>query len=464
MKATANAGSNIAFVKYWGVREDREGRRQALNPSVSMTLQKARTTTTVEFDASLRADECRINGRPASPEARERVVRVLDRVRELASIRAFARVASVNHLPTSAGVASSASGFCALALAAARAAGLSCEPEDLVPLAILGSGSACRSLYGGFVLWRPAGKGPGGSMVEQPPVAQGDHGLDETLVYPGPSTLEQPPVAQGDHGPHETGGDPGPSTLEQPGAAQGDHGLDETLVYPGPGVLEPRPAAPGGSKARATGDGPNQAGGVPGPPGFRRSRTACGGPNLACGVSGPPGFGAGSGESTVEQLATREDWRLVDLVAIVSREEKAVSSARGHLLAHTSPLLPGRLTSLASRIPQVVQAIRDRDLALLGEAMEADALSMHAVMMTSEPPLIYWEPATIAVIRKVMEIRAGGGPACYFTIDAGPNVHVITAPREAGAVRDRLGDVPGVREILSLETGPGAFLTDEHLF
>ena len=155
MKATANAGSNIAFVKYWGVGKGRGNRGVPLNPSVSMTLDVARTTTTVAFLPGLKEDLCTINGRPAQPDALKRVQRVLDRVRKTARLKASARIVSINHFPTSAGVASSASGFAALALAATRAAGLTADLKSLVPLTILGSGSACRSLYGGYVIWSP---------------------------------------------------------------------------------------------------------------------------------------------------------------------------------------------------------------------------------------------------------------------------------------------------------------------
>lgn len=330
MKATANAGSNIAFVKYWGVGKGRRQPRLPLNPSVSMTLDVARTTTTVEFLPGLKADRCTINGRPAPPDAIHRVRRVMDRVRRLARVRTFARIASLNHFPTSAGVASSASGFAALALAATRAAGLPDNPKALVPLTLLGSGSACRSLYGGYVLWSPPGKGR----------------------------------------------DP----------------------------------------------------------------------------------------SRVTQLEPEDHWQLVDLVAILSRERKAVPSEQGHLLARTSPLLQGRLASLAGIVTKVRKAIRERDLSAMGAYLEADALCMHAVMMTSRPPLLYWEPATLAVIKAVRDLRIRKGLPCYFTIDAGPNVHVITFPEQADAVIRALKRVKGVREILRCSTGRGVYLLNEHLF
>jgi len=483
LKATANAGSNIAFIKYWGVRQDRAGNRQALNPSVSMTLGHARTTTTVAWVPGLRADDLLINGRIPGPEARERIGRVLQKVRELAGTRSFARVVSVNRLPTSAGVASSASGFCALAMAASRAAGLSCEPADLVPLAILGSGSACRSLYGGFVLWRPPENSADQSVAERPEPGrgvQGSHGNDHD---PGAGIAAEAPASDSLHARVEIGGDQGKRVLVMPSLAHAVHGSPGSDHGPGMSLAEQPHAAPDTSvwsRSDGAGSGSTAAenerrkgcgevGGVLSSADadcritVQRERETCenagGSPDRA-----DAACPADDGRSTVRQLATEDDWRLADLVVMVSREHKAVSSAQGHLLAATSPLLPGRLASLEARTPQVLRAVRDLDLPALGEAMEADALSMHAVMMTSTPPLLYWEPATIAVMRKVWELRARAGLGCHFTIDAGPNVHVIAAPEEAEAVRRGLAEVPGVLEILPLETGPGPFLTDEHLF
>jgi len=141
-----------------------------------------------------------------------------------------------------------------------------------------------------------------------------------------------------------------------------------------------------------------------------------------------------------------------------------VPSEHGHLLARTSPLLQGRLTSLARILTKVKKAIRERDLPAMGVCLEADALCMHAVMMTSRPALLYWEPATLAVIKAVRDLRVGKGLSCYFTIDAGPNVHVITLPEQADAVSRTLIRVEGVKEILRCSTGRGPTLAHTPLF
>ncbi|MEO5768913.1 MAG: diphosphomevalonate decarboxylase [Polyangia bacterium] len=147
---TAIAGTNIALVKYWGKRD------AALNlpaaGSLSLTLKELGTRTTVRFGSHLGSeDRLRFNGRDADDRTRARVGAFLDLVRDSAGIDARAEVVTENSVPTAAGLASSASGFAALALAATRAAGLALEPAQLSALARRGSGSAARSIFGGFV-------------------------------------------------------------------------------------------------------------------------------------------------------------------------------------------------------------------------------------------------------------------------------------------------------------------------
>lgn len=150
-KTTVNGCSNIAFIKYWGNRND--ALRIPLNNSISMNLDHAATTTTVAFDDARDDDHIVIGNRMANTAQRARVVAQLDRVRALAKIETRARVQSHNNFPMGAGIASSASAFAALSLAATRAAGLELPERELSILARQGSGSACRSIPGGFVEW-----------------------------------------------------------------------------------------------------------------------------------------------------------------------------------------------------------------------------------------------------------------------------------------------------------------------
>jgi diphosphomevalonate decarboxylase len=329
-KATARAGSNIAFIKYWGVAD--ASLNLPLNNSISMTLGDLYTTTTVEWDPDglLKADILHIDGAAAAGSKAERVSRHLDRVARLAGIdRPPARVASHNNFPMASGIASSASAFAALSVAAAAALGLHLDASALSALARKGSGSASRSLFGGYVEW--------------------ERGCDDA----------------------------------------------SSIAHP---------------------------------------------------------------------LQPADHWALIDLVAVVSTAEKTVSSASGHTLAHTSPLNTARIASLDRALDEVRSALATRNLAELGTAIEQDALAMHAVMMTSTPSLLYWQPTTLAILQAVRRWRATEGLSVYFTIDAGPNVHLICEPAAAAAVSSRLQQLDGVQAVLSSGPGAGATLIQEALF
>lgn len=147
--AKAVAHSNIALAKYWGKADVRFNLTAV--PSLSLTLAALRTITSVRFDEALATDEFSLAGEAVSGRPLARVVKLLDSVRAEAGIQAHARVESVNDFPTAAGLASSASGFAALALAATRAAGLEWSQSQVSALARAASASAARSLFGGYV-------------------------------------------------------------------------------------------------------------------------------------------------------------------------------------------------------------------------------------------------------------------------------------------------------------------------
>lgn len=151
MKATAVAPANIAFIKYWGKEDERL--RIPLNDSLSMNLSGAYTTTTVEFSSSYRTDTVELVGSAFSLSEQARVSASLDVVRRRAGCTTFARVVTKNTFPKGAGAAASASGFAALAAAAFAAAGVRVSERELTVIARMGSGSACRSIPDGFVVW-----------------------------------------------------------------------------------------------------------------------------------------------------------------------------------------------------------------------------------------------------------------------------------------------------------------------
>jgi diphosphomevalonate decarboxylase len=150
--ATAQAFANIAFIKYWGNRDNTL--RIPMNSSISMNLGGLYTRTTVSFQPSLPFDELIINGHEVMGAGLDRIAYILDLIRGMANIHERAEVISENNFPSGAGIASSAAAFAALALAGSKAAGLSLSEPELSRLARRGSGSASRSIPGGFVEWQ----------------------------------------------------------------------------------------------------------------------------------------------------------------------------------------------------------------------------------------------------------------------------------------------------------------------
>lgn len=321
--ATAQAHPNIAFIKYWGNKD--EALRLPAHGSLSMNLDGLYTRTTVSFQRSLPFDELILNGREVTGPALERVSRVLDLVRQQAGLTAKAEVVSENNFPSGAGIASSAAAFAALALASSEAAGLHLSEPELSRLARRGSGSACRSIPGGFVEWQP---------------------------------------------------------------------------------------------------------------------------------------GTGDMDSLAASIAAADHWKLADCVAVVSEAHKATGSTQGHRLAGTSPLQAARLADAPRRLEICRRAILDRDFESLAAIVELDSDMMHAVMMTSTPPLHYWDAASLAVMAAVRKWR-GAGLATCSTVDAGANVHVICLERDKGDVAARLRQVGGVRDVLVSGVGGPAVLIEE---
>jgi diphosphomevalonate decarboxylase len=163
---TARACANIALVKYWGKRD------AALNVpaagSLSFTLDGLLTETSVRFAPELSADTMSLDGRDAGSKELARTSEWLDLVRARAGITTRATVHSTNHFPTASGLASSASGFAALAVAASNAAGLTLSLRELSILARQGSGSAARSIFANFVRMHAGHNADGSDAFAEP--------------------------------------------------------------------------------------------------------------------------------------------------------------------------------------------------------------------------------------------------------------------------------------------------------
>jgi len=324
--ATAVAGTNIALVKYWGKRD--EVLNLPATGSLSLTLDRLGTRTRVAFDGGDGGrDRVTLDGAAASEKVAARVTAFLDRVRARAGIAARATVVTDNSVPTASGLASSASGFAALALAATGAAGLTLAPTELSVLARLGSGSAARSIFGGFVEMSPG--------------------------------------------------------VRPDGTDAAAHPLD---------------AAAG--------------------------------------------------------------WNVRLVVAITAAGEKALgSTAAMRRTAETSPYYEAWVRSVDGDLAAARAAVAGRDLAALGAVAERSAMRMHASAMAADPPILYWNPATVAAMARVGALRAEGA-AASFTIDAGPHVKVLCDAREAEAVSAALAGTPGVLRTLIAAPGPGARLEE----
>lgn len=176
-QATARAGANIALVKYWGKRDQRLNLPAA--GSISITLAGLETRTTVTPDPTLGADCFMLDGVEQAPG---RVGAVLDLMRELAGSTVACRVDSANNFPTGAGLASSASGFAALVVAAAHAFDLGLSERELSELARRGSGSAARSIFGGFVEMDAGRQDDGADAVAHPLLAAEDWPLEVVVA------------------------------------------------------------------------------------------------------------------------------------------------------------------------------------------------------------------------------------------------------------------------------------------
>jgi diphosphomevalonate decarboxylase len=169
--ASARACANIALAKYWG-KSDEQFNLPAV-PSISLTLDALVTETTVTPDASMARDVIVLDGKERSDDDATRAVELLDRVRARSGSKLYAKVESANQFPTASGLASSASGFAALATAACRAYGVDASLAELSAMARRSSASAARSLYGGFVEL-PAGV-IGDDALAATPLAPIDH-------------------------------------------------------------------------------------------------------------------------------------------------------------------------------------------------------------------------------------------------------------------------------------------------
>jgi diphosphomevalonate decarboxylase len=331
-KATVVSPANIAFIKYWGRRNDKLILPQ--NSSFSMNLDKCLTTTTVEF-GDFDKDEVLVkyfNQTYQNLEGMEldRVLCIVNRIRQKYDHNFKVKIYSENNFPAGAGIASSASAFSALTKALYEALEIPLTEKELtIETRLSGSGSACRSIPDGFVVWE---KGKG----------------------------------------------------------------DDSL------------------------------------------------------------------SSYAYSFAPVDHWDLADVLVIVDTSRKLVGSFEGHQRAENE-YQTARLVNIKKRLKQVQEAVRQKDLEKLGQAVEEDAISLHAVAMTSTPPIYYLNGRTFDVISSLFTLRKKGLLG-YFTMDAGANVHIICERADAAKLTHKLKQVPGVLDVVCNRVGKGARAVNNHLF
>ncbi len=312
MGTTAVAHPNIALLKYWGKQEG-PGNLPA-TPSISITLDGLTTTTSV---TTAKTDTISLNGRQTRDE---KVLQTLKSWRRDYRIPPLA-VRSHNNFPTAAGLASSASGFAALATAVDAHCQLGLTQEERSELARRGSASAARSLQGGFV------------------------------------------------------------TLAEP----------------------------------------NWRG---------------------------------------EPLLPASAWPLQVIIAVTATAPKAISSTAGMQRTQaTSPYYAAWVNGAAADFRAMRRAIGSQDFSALAELAEASSLKMHALMLSSRPPLLYWTGATLECLHVIAGVRAEGRQV-FATVDAGPQVKAVCQAEDAERVEAALKPVQGVLQTLRVGVGLGAVVVD----
>jgi len=174
--------------------------------------------------------------------------------------------------------------------------------------------------------------------------------------------------------------------------------------------------------------------------------------------------GKTSEESYALQLYDENYFDLRDIVAIVKPEEKKVSSRIGMAMSiETCPFYDSFVRISSINIKKIKEDLAEKDFKKIGETIEFESFLLHSVMMTTKPPLIYWSPTTVRIINEIQSWREEGIEA-YKTIDAGPNVHVITLPEYAREVEKRLNQIEGVINTIHNRPGGDARAVSKHLF
>lgn len=311
---TVSAAANVALIKYWG-KADAPGNQPATG-SLSIGLDDLRTTTKLAY-SSQREDVIHSD---LNDQSKQRITRFFDHVRSEYELDRYFLVETENNFPTGAGLASSASGFAALAIAVNDLCHLQLANHDLSRLARTGSGSAARSIYDGYV-----------------------------------------------------------------------------EVIP-------------------------------------------------------------TDDAYAEQVMSANAWPLSVIVAVTDAEQKSIGSTEAmKRTAATSGYYKAWVDTHLKDMADAKDALQHRDFEKLADASERSCLKMHATMLTSQPPILYWRAETIEIMHRVQALRSDGVGA-FFTIDAGPQVKIVCTDDAKDAVTDAL-DVSGIQTLIQTRVGGAPRIT-----
>ncbi|KKQ26308.1 MAG: Diphosphomevalonate decarboxylase [Candidatus Woesebacteria bacterium GW2011_GWA1_37_8] len=172
--------------------------------------------------------------------------------------------------------------------------------------------------------------------------------------------------------------------------------------------------------------------------------------------------GANNATSFAAQIAPESYWDLRDIVVVVEKMKKK-SSTEGHGVALTSPFFKTRQKNLQRRTLGVIGAIKKKNFLKLGELIEQEAIELHVMAMTSNPPIFYWNKGTVEIMNKIRKWREVGLTG-FFTMDAGANVHVICLAKDVSKLNSRFKRLPEVLFTISNKPCRGTQLTNKHLF
>lgn len=299
MKYRSKANANIALIKYWGKRD--EELFLPYTNSLSLSLEELYTITEVEF-TNENQDIFYLDDKIQGFEETKKISKFIDRFREISNNNSRVLIRSFNHVPTAAGLASSASGYAALSLALNKLFNLNLSKKDLSIITRKGSGSATRSIFGGVVEWY--------------------RGEDDGTSY----------------------------------AEKFDDG----------------------------------------------------------------------------------NFDIAMIVLVINSNKKEISSRIAMKnTVETSPLYQAYVEDSKNDLEKIKIAIKNRDFKKIGEISESNAMKMHATILSSNPPMMYFEKGSIDAIKKVHELRKKGFDV-YYTMDAGPNVKLIVRKTEIEQIMKEL--------------------------